>query len=292
MKFKHSLLIFILVMGLLSFYSCRNEVDQPAPTGPSTFSLLLTTSVSPNILVARDNGQRDTCDITVRLVTFQGTPLADETIYLDIYSTNQETAVENYGYFEGNTSVAARTTDSEGKIRVKYYGPSLEEVILPNTDPEKINQIISSPTYVHIRASLAWQGKEMIQDLAPVQIVLEDIKRLRLRAEPNVLWVRDGSIMSRQASLIATVETYGGAPVKGEKVWFKFKEGPGEFKENGSTKIWAKTNENGEAVVTYLSPKRSDLGRDGIDVKIEAQLETDDPNWSHTTTVLVVNRGD
>jgi hypothetical protein len=291
MKLKHSLLIFLLVVSLVSFYSCRNKVDQPSPTGPSTFSVLLIASASPNLLVARDNGQRDTCDITVRLVTFQGTALSNETIILDIYDTDQLVTVENYGYFEGNDSVAVRTTDSEGKIRVRYYGPSLEEVIFPNTDPDKVDQIISSPTLIHIRASLAWQGKEMINDFAPVQVIVEDVKRFRLRVEPNVLWVTDGNIKSRQASFIATLETLGGAPVKGQKVWFEFQRGPGEFKENGRTKISARTNENGEAIVTYLSPKRGDISMSET-VVVEAQLETGDPNWSHDTTLLVVNRGD
>jgi hypothetical protein len=251
----------------------------------------LIASASPNLLVARDNGQRDTCNIAVTATTFQGTPLSNETIVLDVYDTNQSKTVENYGYFEGNESVAVKATDSEGKVRVRYYGPSLEEVIYPNTDPDKIADIISSPTYIHIRASLVWQGKEMINDLAPIQVIVEDVKRFRLRAEPNVLWVTDGSIKSRQASFIATLETLGGAPVRGQKVWFKFKRGPGEFKENGRTKISAKTNENGEAIVTYLSPKRGDLSMSET-VVIEAQLETGDPNWSHDTTELVVNRGD
>ena len=293
MKLKHSLLIFLLVVSLVSFYSCRNKVDEPSPTGPSTFSILMIASASPNLLVARDNGQRDTCDITVTLTTFQGTPLSNERIVLDVWDTDQLITVENYGYFEGDESVAVRTTDSEGKIRVRYYGPSLEELIYPNTDSNKINDIISSPTYVNIRASLAWHGKEMINDFALVQVIVENTKKFRLKAEPNVLWVTDGSIKSRQATITATLTTLGGAPVGGEKVWFEIGAAdPGEFKENGKTRITAKTNENGEAIVTYLSPRRDELYRDGISVWIDAQLQTGDPNWSHDKTELVVNRGD
>jgi hypothetical protein len=250
-------------------------------------------SANPNLLVARDNGQRDTCDITVTLTTFQGTPLSNETIVLDVYDTDQLVTVENYGYFEGNESVAVRTTDSEGKIKVKYYGPTLEEVIYPNSDSLKFGTELDVPTYIHIRASLAWQGKEMISDYVPVQVIVEDEKEFRLRAEPNVLWVTDGSIKSRQATITATLTTLGGAPVRGKKVWFEIGAAdPGEFKENGKTKISAKTNENGEAIVTYLSPRRDELDRDGISVWIEAQLQTGDPNWSHVRTEIVVNRGD
>ena len=152
MKLKHSLLIFLLVVSLVSFYSCRNKVDEPSPTGPSTFSILMIASASPNVLVARDNGQRDTCDITVTLTTFQGTPLSNETIILDVYS-DMLGAMENYGYFEGNESVAVRTTDGEGKVKVKYYGPTFEELIYSNTPPTTKDPLDLPPQQVHIRAS-------------------------------------------------------------------------------------------------------------------------------------------
>ena len=55
--------------------------------------------------------------------------------------------------------------------------------------------------------------------------------------------------------------------------------------------ISARTNENGEAIVTYLSPQRGDLSTSEV-VRINAQLATDDPNWAHTQVELIVNRGD
>jgi hypothetical protein len=247
-------------------------------------------SASPNVLVVRDDDQRDTCDITVTLQTFQGTPLSNETIILDVYS-DMLGVVENFGYFEGNESVAVKTTDSEGKVRVRYYGPTLEELIFSNTDPITKEPLDPPPQLVHIRASLAWQGKELIEEFAPIQVVVEDNKNFRILADPNVLWVVEGYIKSRQSTITATLTTMGGAPVKGQKVWFDITWGPGEFKQNGRRRISAKTDEKGEAVVIYLSPKRDALPVGGTRVNFQAQLETDDPNWAHDETTVYLNQG-
>ncbi len=294
MKLKHSLLIFLLVVSLVSFYSCRNKVDQPSPTGPSTFSILMIASASPNVLIARDNGVRDTSSITVTLTTFQGVPLANETIIFDVYDVTLENTLKNYGYFEGNQSVVAKATNSDGRVSVTYYGPVFEEIVSywdetpSGTEPP----LPYPPDQVHIRASLAWQGKELISEYAQIQIVSELKKKIRLQASPNVLWITSGSQRSRQSTLTATIADLKGAPVRGEKIWLEFLNGPGEFKQNGQRKISGRTDENGEVVVTYLAPKRSEIYTDGILVKIRAQLQTSDPNWAHDEAEIRLNRGD
>lgn len=294
MKLKHSLLIFLLVVSLVSFYSCRNKVDQPAPTGPSTFSILMIASASPNVLIARDSGARDTSNISVTLTTFQGTPLANETIIFDVYDITFTNVLENYGYFEGNQSVVAKTTDSNGRVSVTYFGPVFEEIVkywddTPSGDP---NPQPYPPEMVHIRASLAWQGKEMISEYAPIQVVSELNKKIRLLAAPNVLWILSGSQRSRQSTLTAQVADLKGAPVKGEKIWLDIEVGPGEFKQNGKRKISGRTDENGEVVVTYLAPTRGEIYTDGIKVVIQAQLQTSDPSWAHDEAEIRLNRGD
>ena len=294
MKLKHSLLIFLLVVSLVSFYSCRNKVDEPSPTGPSTFSILMIASASPNVLIARDSGARDTSNITVTLTTFQGTPLANETIIFDVYDTNVGT-VENFGYFEGNDSVVAKATDSNGRVNVTYYGPVFEEVVYyweEFTPPTVERPLLLPPETISIRASLAWQGKEMISEFTQIQIVSELDRKIRLKAAPNVLWITSGSQRSRQSTLTATVADLGGAPVKGEKIWLEFVTGPGEFKQNGQRRISGKTDENGELVVTYLAPTRGEIDRDDIKVVIQAQLQTSDPNWAHDEAIIRLNRGD
>lgn len=294
MKLKHSLLIFLLVVSLVSFYSCRNKVDQPAPTGPSTFSVLLIASASPNVLIARATGARDTSNITVTLTTFQGTPLADETIIFDVYDMTFANTLENYGYFEGNQSVVAKTTDSNGRVSITYYGPVFEEIVSywDNTPSGTEPPLALPPEAVHIRASLAWQGKEMISEFAQIQVVSELDKKIRLQAAPNVLWITTGSQKSRQATLTATLADLNGAPVKGEKIWMDILAGPGEFKQNGQRRISGRTDDNGEVVVTYLAPKRGEIFTDGIKVKIQAQLQTSDPNWAHDEAEIRLNRGD
>jgi hypothetical protein len=294
MKFKHSLLIFLLVVSLVSFYSCRNKTDEPSPTGPSTFSILMIASASPNVLIARATGARDTSNVTVTLTTFQGTPLANETVIFDVYDITLANTLENYGYFEGNQSVVSKTTDSNGRVSVTYYGPVFEEVVSyweeNNTGTETPMPL--PPEMVHIRASLAWQGKEIINEFAPIQIVSELDKRIRLQASPNVLWITSGSQKSRESTLTATVADLKGAPVSGEKVWLTIQSGPGEFKQNGQMKISGKTDANGRVVVTYLAPKRGEIFSDGILVRIQAQLQTSDPNWAHDEAEIRLNRGD
>jgi len=294
MKLKHSLLIFLLVVSLVSFYSCRNKVDEPSPTGPSTFSILMIASASPNVLIARDTGARDTSNITVTLTTFQGTPLANETIIFDVYDATLENTMENYGYFEGNQSVVAKATNSDGRVSVTYYGPVFEEIVkywddTPSGDP---NPQPYPPEMVNIRASLAWQGKEMISEYAQIQVVSELNKKIRLQADPNVLWITSGHQKSRQSTLTVTVADLKGAPVQGEKIWLDIEVGPGEFKQNGQRRISGKTDANGEVVVTYLAPQRGEIFTDGIKVKIQAQLQTSDPNWAHDEAEIRLNRGD
>ncbi|MCK4930839.1 MAG: hypothetical protein KAT01_01635, partial [Candidatus Aminicenantes bacterium] len=202
MKLKHSLLIFLLVVSLVSFYSCRNKVEEPSPLGPSTFSILMIASASPNVLVARATGARDTSNITVTLTTFQGVPLANETIIFDVYDTSIGKQLENFGYFEGNESVAVKNTDSNGRVVIKYYGPVFEEIVYywEEANPPTTERPLSyPPETVYIRASLAWQGKEMISELTHIQIVSELHKKIRLQAAPNVLWITSGSQKSRQS---------------------------------------------------------------------------------------------
>jgi hypothetical protein len=294
MKLKHSLLIFLLVVSLVSFYSCRNKVEEPSPLGPSTFSILMIASANPNILVARDTGARDTSNITVTLTTFQGVPLANETIIFDVYDTRINNTLRNYGYFEGNESVVAKATDSSGKVSVTYYAPVFEEIVLYwNESPSgTLPRLPYPPETVHIRASLVWQGKEMISEFAQIQIVSELNKKIRLQAAPNVLWIISGDQKSRQSTLTATLADFNGAPVKGKKIWLEFLTGPGEFKQNGQRRISGKTDENGEVVVTYLAPKRGEIYTDGIKVTIRAQLQTSDPNWAHDEAEIRLNRGD
>ena len=45
-------------------------------------------------------------------------------------------------------------------------------------------------------------------------------------------------------------------------------------------------------VVTYLGPKREEISTDGIKVKIQAQMQTSDPNWAHDEAEIRLNRGD
>lgn len=291
---KYSLLIFLLILSLVSLYSCRNKVEEPSPTGPSTFSILMIASASPNVLVARSTGARDTSNVTVTLTTYSGVPLANETVIFDVYDMTYGNVLENYGYFEGNQSVVVKTTDSNGRVSVTYYGPVFEEIIYywEDADPQTVERPLSyPPESVRIRASLAWQGKEIISEFAPIQVVSELDKQIRLQAAPNVLWITSGSNKSRQSTLTATVADLKGAPVRGEKIWLTIQFGQGEFKQNGKRRISGKTDDNGKVVVTYLAPKKGEI-TDGELVRISAHLQTSDPSWAHDEAEIRLFRGD
>jgi hypothetical protein len=202
--------------------------------------------------------------------------------------------LENFGYFEGNQSVVAKTTDSDGRVTVKYYGPVFEEIVgyWEGVSTGTETPLAYPPDMVHIRASLAWQGKEMITELTHIQIVSELDKKIRLQADPNVLWITSGSLRSRQSTLTATLADLKGAPVKGEKIWLDIESGPGEFKRNGKRRISGRTDDNGQVIMTYLAPQRSEIAGDGILVRISAQLQTSDPSWAHDEADIRLNRGD
>ena len=92
------------------------QVDIVREPFPSAVLLL---SASPNVIYAGD--QREGSRISVSLRQFDGTPLADRTIYFEIGDANHGRV--NIGYFEGQQGVLSKQTDSGGNITLMYYGP-------------------------------------------------------------------------------------------------------------------------------------------------------------------------
>jgi hypothetical protein len=288
MKTKLNILIIVsLALMLVLNNSCtRKAVEEPGPTGPSTYSIVIKADASPNVIIASKS--RDSTIITANVTNFQGIPLANETIVFEIIDPVTMLA-DNIGYFEGNETVVTRVTDSNGTVTVQYFGPLVDEMIdsETTTDPNEYRAEIP-PVQVLIRASLSWRGEQFISDFAPIEIIV-DFKNLELflRANPNVLWITGAS---QKSTLTATLRKVEGAPVKGRKIFFSFGTGPGEF-QNGMRTAFVTTNANGEAKVVYVSPNRNQIDRDRIKVVIKAHLETEDPNWAHADTDIQLNRG-
>ncbi|MCK4496218.1 MAG: hypothetical protein KAU91_07695, partial [Candidatus Aminicenantes bacterium] len=260
MKNKRNIIIVFSLALILSFLpSCRNAVEEPAPFGPSSLSILLHTSANPNVLFA--GSTREVTNITASLKKFDGTSVSNINIHFEI--------TPNLGHFEGNLSVITKTTDSSGLVSLSYYGPTAQELANNQT--------------LYINAYAAWEGKEIIAELTPVYIVRDkyDLDLVfKLMADPNVLWCTS----ERPESLITGIFTYAdGTPVVGRKVFFEILSGPGEF-SFGRTKRYAVTDEEGIATVTYIGPTGDEIDADQF-VTIQGQPETywvyidpDDPN--------------
>ena len=162
MKTKRALTFALGSVLLLASFACtRHDVGTPSPVGPSSFSVLLKLSASPNVIFAGEGkGQREGSAISVSLKRFDGTPLAGRTIYFEICDSDHLRV--DLGYFEvdpwiaSSHRVTSKQTDAGGNINVVYYGPLRVE--------------LAASTSVYIWAKAASEGNEFIEDFARVDI--------------------------------------------------------------------------------------------------------------------------
>lgn len=264
---KTKIYIFIIVFtsllcGLLT--SCRSQVEEPPPTGPSTLAILLDVNSYPNVIFAGDT--RQSVQIIADLKKFDGVPLSDQPITFEIRDEFGSRIFT--GFFEGNKSVATKTTDSNGRAVVTYHGPLAQEIFVAN-------QGSTSDKQVYIYALVGWEGNEFIIDFTPVYIV-SDIVNLTfdLQASPNVLWCSDENPYSEIKGLFKKAD---GSPIVGRKVFFKILDGKGEF-EDGTTKTFVYTDEEGAATIRYVGPTAAEMTATEEFVTIQGQPETD---WIH-----------
>jgi hypothetical protein len=161
MKTKRALTFALGSVLLLASFACtRHDVGTPSPVGPSSFSVLLKLSASPNVIFAGEGkGQREGSAISVSLKRFDGTPLAGRTIYFEICDSDHLRV--KIGYFEGMKwgGAISRQTDAEGNINLVYYGPLRKE--------------LKANTSVYIWATAASEGNEFITDFARVFIIAD-----------------------------------------------------------------------------------------------------------------------
>jgi hypothetical protein len=270
MKQVNSILIIVpLILGLLFSASCkRNAIQEPSPFGPSTFSILLQLSATPNVIFA--GSTRETTTITATLMRYDGVALANKTIHFDIRDVTGNKV--NIGFFTGNESVKTTVTDQNGVTSVHYYGPFSQE--------------LTADSMVYITATVAWEGKEFIRELTPIYIIRNAVDlTFSLVADPNVLWATQNR---PEAQLKAYFKTVDGIPLAGRKVYFIVLSGPGLFAD-GSRKTFALTDANGFATVTFLGPTKFEIGYDQF-VTIKGQPETATPFYIHKEVNIRVLR--
>lgn len=247
-------LVFFLVLSVVSWTSCkRNAVQEPSPLGPSGYAYILKLSANPNVIFA--GSSRESTTVSAKLSKYDGTPLSGMTILfqvVDAFGTQV-----NVGYFENNVSVASKTTDSSGSATVTYYGPLAHELTTDMT--------------IYVYAYVAWQGHELIAELAPVHVI-RDVTELtfELMADPNVLWCSSERPESEIKGIFRKAD---GTPIVGRKVFFEILSGKGEFSD-GKTKTFAVTDSSGIATVTYVGPKNTEMDNNEEWVDIQGQAET------------------
>jgi hypothetical protein len=144
-----------LALLLFTFDSCKKDIiDQPSPLGPSSIAIILDLNANPNVIVA-GRLDRQTVEITATLTRFDGVPISDRTVLFEV--VNKDGRREDLGYLEGELSMQTVATDAGGTARTHYYGP-LKKEIRTNTD-------------LYIRATVAWEGSQFIQDMIQLYII-------------------------------------------------------------------------------------------------------------------------
>lgn len=237
--------VFFLILGFFLFNTCtRNEVEEPSPVGPSTFSIILDLSLSPNVVTA--GVSRDVCHITASLKKYDGIALSGKDIHFEIGDANGNKL--NLGYFEGNKSVQTITTNGNGEAEVDYYGPTAEE--------------LTGDASIYIYARASWDGKEFISNAAQLDIIQDiEVATFTLLADPNVLFAGESR---EKSTLTATLKTTSNIALSGETVHFEITDETGtqvnmghfEGNEPVISKI---TDDQGVAEVDYFGPLADEI---------------------------------
>ena len=247
MKTKRVLTFALGLALLLASSACtRHDVSTPSPVGPSSFSVLLKLSASPNVILA--GGNRAGTTISASLKRFDGTPLADRTVYFEICDSSHNPVY--IGYFEGQTSVLSKQTNSGGNVTFVYYGPLETE--------------IEASTSVYIWAKAASEGNEFIEDFARVDISRGSSSLaavLKLSADPNVIAAGD----HRQSTTItASLNRLDGTPLANRTVYFETGDvnhsrvNIGYFE--GQTSVLSRqTDAKGNINLIYYGPLESEI---------------------------------
>ncbi|MCX7975409.1 MAG: hypothetical protein N3B16_13065 [Candidatus Aminicenantes bacterium] len=240
---KLTLLTLAISLILVFSLTCkRGDISPPEPFAPSSLTTLLKLTASPNAIFASKN-TRGMTTITARLTKYNGEPLPNRVIYFEVVDSNFQKI--SLGYFEGNQSVVAKTTDSNGLARINYYGPLTLE--------------LSENTTIYVRATVAWEGAETIFEVAPIIIITEPSDlTFTAEAEPDVLYATD----ERPQTTIKGIVKIGGKPIAGIRIYFHlYRDSPGRF-DDGYRATYRETDETGTARITYIGPNKYEIEAD------------------------------
>jgi hypothetical protein len=157
MKTKKTVFLIVVfsALALFTLNTCKSDtITEPSPLGPSSIGVILSLTAKPNVLLATEI-ERQTSDITATLKQYDGIPITGTTILFEV--VNQAGKRMNLGYLEGEVSLLAVPTNSNGTAKTSYFGPLMKE-IRSNTD-------------IYIRATVVWEGSQYIQDATQLYII-------------------------------------------------------------------------------------------------------------------------
>ena len=240
-------------------FDIAEEVDIRLIREESTSTPQLQLAAEPNVIIAGDT--RESTTVTATLIRDYNVPVANTDIHFSIRYVAGNRA--NLGFFEGNESVITRTTNQNGMVSVTYFGP--------------ISHELSEDTTVYIKAQVAWEGSEFINETTPIYLIRNAVDlTFTLIADPNVLLVTESA---PQSQLKAYFKTVDGVPLAGRKVYFEILSGPGNF-TNDTRRTFILTDASGYAGVTYFGPTQDEIENDQT-VQIQAKPETASPYNIH-----------
>jgi len=272
------ILAILLAAAVVAFVpACkRGDIDEPGPTGPSSFAIYLKATANPNTLFAGE--ARGVTTISANLAKYDGTPVRNRTVYFEIVDAVGEKIAFAPGFFDGDTTVKIASTDSGGNVTTAYHGPTgpeLEYAVDQNGDGEVdydyVNKSASNILY-NIRVSAAADGARFVSDLVPIYLICEDLfYTFELRASPATLYATSER---QRAEIVATVKK-GGKPLAGKRIWFEILSPTvGYFEDGMGIQVQTVLDGAGQARVSYLGPLGAEIG-DDVHVMFSARAETD-----------------
>lgn len=205
------------------------------------YEMKLDLEASPLVLFAGET--RESSTITAELLSSTASPLPNKIVYFEIKDESGNKL--NAGFFEGNKAALTKVTDQNGKVSLTYYGPLATDIT------ENIT--------AYITATVSGENNETVTDNVAIYIIKEVYEvQFEMIADPNVLWATH---TRPESEIKATLKTADGIPISGRRVYFEITSGPGNF-SNWESKIYADTDNDGVAIVTYIGPRDSDITAD------------------------------
>ena len=272
------ILAILLAAAVVAFVpACkRGDIDEPGPTGPSSFAIYLKATANPNTLFAGE--ARGVSTISANLAKYDGPPVRNKTGYLEIVDAAGNKITQAPGFFDGDTTVKIASTDSGGNITTGYHGPTgaeLEYLLDTNNDgyidDDWVNQTAPNLEY-YVRVSAATDGARFVSDVVPIYLICEDLYySIELRAIPETLYATSER---QRAEIVATVKK-GGKPLAGKRVWFELLSPQGFFEEGMGVQVQTVLDGAGQARVGYLGPLGAELSEKDVGIIIMARAETD-----------------